>query len=213
MKLEKLKQDLLDAQKSIHRHELSIKKLHAKVAKIQQRLTQAQVANLEPEATLQRIIKIDANLRELHKNLLREFVATENTLDKEMNGARSNLIDYEIEIKLEYFLPESDPAYDEQSDNILTTRDVLFPYDYEQDGLKRVLKEIETDDFHDSPASAEYKQGYLSHDVVRHDYRYNHAIGEDGLLRVEDVWVDFVITRQYRMSLESGDYQKMSASK
>ncbi len=209
LKIESLKLELLEAHESISLHEQAIKNLQIKIEKIQQNLVQKEARILDPKAKLQRIIKFDANLRELHKNLLREFVATESNLDAQLDDKESNLIDYEIDIKLEYLLPESDPSYDENSDNVLATRDVLFPYDYKQYGLNRMLQEIDSDDFHDSPSSAEYKQGYLTHDVVRHNYGFSREIGEDDLLRTKDVWVNFIITRQYCLSLETGNYHKL----
>ncbi len=39
------------------------------------------------------------------------------------------------------------------------------------------------------------------------------AIGEAGLLRADNVWVDFVITRQYCLSLENGVFQKLRPNK
>lgn len=194
MTLPNLQRALLNAQNAIIQHEIAIHKLNAKVADIQQELSAACIQTCDPETKRQRLEKFDALLRELHQTLLNEYVATKSQLEYELDAGNSNLIDYEMEVKLDYYLSESDPGYIADSDNILATRKVFLSLDSECNALNQA-------------------QGYLTHDVVCHDYGSSPAIGKAGLLRADNVWVDFVITRQYCLSLESGAFQKMPTNK
>lgn len=156
--------------------------------------------NADPEKNisehqLQKVAVIDTHLRRLHQAILREYHATATQLEQELQTGNASLRDYEIDATLTYFNGASTVA--EQT--------VLLPNLVTSADLEDALQDIETDNYADP--STPYKQGFITHDVIDHGTPAAPGIGVAGLLRAERVWVDFVVTRQYCMSLESGALQ------
>jgi hypothetical protein len=152
---------------------------------------------------------IDHQLRELQKFLIQQGQALTIELETELANPTSSLADFEIETQLHYVLVKDDPQYDEEDDNILTSRTQFRAATSNELPLDDQLLEIDTQNFADSPNHPMPQQGWLSHDVMEHDLGIDSpAIGPRGLLRVGKVWVEVIAKRQYWLNLHTGLFEK-----
>jgi hypothetical protein len=152
---------------------------------------------------------IDRQLRELQKFLIQQGQALTIELEAELANPTSSLADFEIETQLHYVLAKDDPQYDEEDDNILTSRTQFRAATSNELPLEDQLLEIDTQNFADSPNHPMPQQGWLSHDVMEHDLGIDSpAIGPRGLLRIGKVWVEVIAKRQYRLNLKTGLFEK-----
>ena len=153
--------------------------------------------------------KETARLLQLNRNLatLQNFLADQaNQIKPALLGKKSDphdpMADFEIETKLTYALREDDEDSCDDSDNCLTIRN---------ENLKIFNNWQKRDDFR------EYRQGnedlnaephcWLFHDL--YDYSYGLAQPKVPLrdcLRLGEVWVDMIITHQYRFNLDTGEW-------
>jgi len=166
--------------------------------------------NANDESTAGRLQAVDSHLRLLHKFLLEQLHSLTPNLDIDLADPSSDLLDYALETDLHFILSKDDPDYEDESDNILTTRSSTLP-ETAQEGwsLASALSEIDSSNFRDMPSHPLQNQGWLAHDVMEHSYGANQqAIGHDGLLRVGEVWVDVIIRRQYLFNLSTGQFEK-----
>ena len=152
---------------------------------------------------------IDLQLRELQKFLIRQGRALTIELETELTNPTSSLADFELENQLHFILAKDDPQYDEEDDNILTSRTQFRAAMSNELPLENQLLEIDTQNFADSPNHPMPQQGWLSHDVMEHDLGIDSpAIGPRGLLRVAKVWVEVIVKRQYWLNLHTGQFEK-----
>jgi hypothetical protein len=103
-------------------------------------------------------------------------------------------------------LAEDDPAYDEDSDNILTTRDGWVS----KSGTEPLASlEAEIDEINYSDSSILMpQQGWYLQDLSDHDMGPGRpALSNQELRRVEKVWVNITTTRQYCLNLRTGDFE------
>lgn len=207
MNSEALKQALRDANLAIDQHELAIRKLKIKVASIQSQLNTECATSSSHANQREKLVQVDTHLRQLHKTLLHEYVERTSQLDSELSVGDTPLIDYEVEIRLNYLAAETDPSFNNDADPILASRAIFPSFDALPQALNQALQAIDMVDYADSGSSC--PQCFLTHDVVSRSHGASAALGEAGLLRADRVWVDFVLTRQYCMELESGAFQKM----
>jgi hypothetical protein len=147
------------------------------------------------ESKKERLQSIDLALRRIHKFLLAEHQLTNVILESDLAAKNTPMVDYEIELQLDYLLPEDDPEYKEESDNVLARRSLFLTS--EKTSWTDALASIDTDNY----STTEIAQGWLTHDVVEHAYPQSPAIGDEGLLRAKKVWVNFVVTKQYCFNL------------
>lgn len=166
-------------------------------------LITAQVAADSPDA--QRLITIDVHLRQLHKKLLREHLNLASQLDQELDTGESSLFGYDINIRLYYLSTEPRPGQEKSRDPILAVRDVNWHFDIEEDSVNLALQYIDGNGYAEPGSS--FKKGFLTQEVVGDAQGSSPALGEVGLLCADRVWVDFMVTRQYCLQLESGQFQ------
>lgn len=156
-----------------------------------------------------RLSIIDRHLRALQKFLVLQGQSLTIELKNELADPASSLADFEIETQLHYVLAKDNPRYDDEDDNILTSRSQFRAVTSNELPLENQLLEIDTQNFADSPNHPMSQQGWLSHDVMEHDLGIDSpAIGPQGLLRVGKVWVEVIAKRQYWLNLHSGQFEK-----
>ena len=114
---------------------------------------------------------------------------------------------YDVNIRLFYLATEPRPGQESSRDPTLAIRDVVWPFDIEPESVNFALQAIDANNYAESGSSC--PKGFLTHQVVTDAQGTSPALGEAGLLRADRVWVDFMVTRQYCMELESGVFQKM----
>ncbi len=155
-----------------------------------------------------RLSTIDRHLRALQKFLILQGQSLTMSLENELTDPASNVADFEIETHLHYVLAKDDPQYDEEDDNILTSRTQFCAVTSNELPLEKQLSEIDVQNFADSPKHPMPQQGWLSHDVMEHDLGIDSpAIGNQGLLRVGKVWIEIITKRQYSLNLHTGQFE------
>jgi hypothetical protein len=154
----------------------------------------------------QRLDNVDDQLRALEKRIVSLNAAQTVQVKAERLEHGNDMADYEIDFKLDYVLAEDDPAYAEDDDNILTTREGLI-MDYSRSTTDEDGFDIDTVDW--PPASPLFsRQGWYVHELLDHDYGAGRRrLKPLELLRIGKVWIDVVTTRQYCLNLRTGQYE------
>ena len=93
---------------------------------------------------------IDRRLRELQKFLIQRGQMLKAELENEVADPATSLADFEIENQLHYVLAKDDPQYDDEDDNILTSRAQFRAVTSKELPLENQLLEIDTQNFSDS---------------------------------------------------------------
>lgn len=174
-----------------------------------------------------RLERLDSKLRKPHLGikgdqvdplllLNRRLAEIEHLLDQVKQDVQPELLskvadegdpmsDFELEAKINYVLKESDPDWDDDSDNILTSR---------RNGItfgKGVEKMSSERDFCEhmpglEPISVE-PHCYLFHDLYDHSYGMaEQRLSFEECARVGEIWIDVVIRQQYFMNVETGEW-------
>ncbi len=113
--------------------------------------------------------------------------------------------DFELDAKIHYILKESDPEWDDDSDNILTRRRHGMPY---SKGAEKIFSEIDFCEHKPGldPISAE-PHCYLFHDLYDHSYGLAEPrLSFQDCARVGEIWIDVVIRQQYFLNVETGKW-------
>ena len=211
MNNQQLTNKLVDVACSLEHMEQEIHKLTNRMKQLvdsQREPPASSVVNTNSETHTYRLGIIDRHLRELQKFLIRHDRTLAVELENEMADLASSLSDFEIETQLHYVLAKDDPQYDEEDDNILTSRAQFRAVTSNELLLENKLLEIDSQNFADSPNHPMPQQGWLSHDVMEHDMGISSpAIGPQGLLRVGKVWVEVITKRQYWLNLHTGQFE------
>lgn len=76
------------------------------------------------EDEVQRLLKLNRLLKQVGNHIREEAKDIQLRMEAELADPADPMVDYEIEAHLDCFLNESDPAYQEDADNILTSREV-----------------------------------------------------------------------------------------
>jgi hypothetical protein len=153
----------------------------------------------------------DQSLQKLQLQLSRQCLDLYEKLVSEDASTNTPMQDSIVETKLQYFLDPSDPEYLEDSDNILTERDAISTSILSMDSIIPEItlnRDLAPRNFLDYKSDFMQNQCWLTHDVMEHSYGapQQQAIGVDGLLRVNQVWVDVIVTRQYLYDLTTGQF-------
>lgn len=114
--------------------------------------------------------------------------------------------DFEIGVEIDFVLRDDDPEASEDSDNILTTRNVFSASSFDDD--------TDADDYRESCDSqteqlAAEPHCYLFHDLYDHSYGLEQPrVPLRDCLRIGKVWVDVVTRQQYCLDLDTGKWEK-----
>lgn len=147
---------------------------------------------------LQFIRDLNQKLIEIEKSVLSEALPQLQILKERLKDPDDWLTDIEVEARIQYFLSESDPLYDDDRDNVLyeqirNLKGILGEYDFYQqrfdedywgmnDGNNHNL--FETSRTH--PFKGEY-HCWLFHCLYDHSH-----IGWVNILRIDGIWADIV---------------------
>jgi len=155
----------------------------------------------------------DQSLNSLYQHLLLQCIDLREKLISESASMGIPMQDFEIETKLNFFLDPSDSEYLDYSDNILTMRDNTVSLSKDsRDSHIDLKRELTSGNFLDYTSDFMKTQCWLMHDVMEHSYvaPNQQTIGVDGILRVNEVWVDVIVTRQYLYDLSKGEFIQRS---
>lgn len=153
----------------------------------------------QPE--IEAILTFNNNLRQLEKMLLRDGKVIYDHLVAQGWKAKCEVFekDFEMEAKIDFLLKEDDPAFDDGSDNIVSTAiEICFKLLVEQSckqgkdyhGIGDDLDHNDARGFSKHPVYA-VKHCYLFHELISH----NH-VPLKFIPRIGDIWVDYVVQQQ-----------------
>lgn len=143
------------------------------------------------EDEIGRLLALNRQLMGLSHHL--RSVANDVTprLDAKVADPNDPMVDYEIEVRLDYQLREDDPEHDEDDDNYLTTR---------TESLKHACM-MEREDFADPSLPAGLlaePHCWLFHDLYDHDQGpQSPRLSLRDCLRIGHIWVDVQVWQQY----------------
>lgn len=143
----------------------------------------------------QRMAEIETKMREVYQQVGSEA-------DTALAQWNHCLHDYELGGMVTLHLREDDPAYREDDDNIMAERTLTYP----------MLDPESIDDYWESYALAgkvvRRPHCYLFHDFVDHDPDNNQQVCLTNFLRTGSAWIDVVVTYQYWLDIDSGEWKK-----
>lgn len=142
----------------------------------------------------QELLKFNERLRYLQKTFIKEAIKLDLDLKKRVADSNDLLHDYELEIKLSFYLQENDQAYKDDEDNIITT---INEY-WKNISIESRFDSRYTDDNHN-----EFK-GHKDHPMIEDHhcwwfhclYDHNHLKFTD-ILKIGQIWCDINVGYQY----------------
>ncbi len=154
--------------------------------------------------------QIDLNLHTLYRELqsLCRQSATPLVQEAQQAGATSRpLWDAEVSADLDYVIDESNPLYDEESDNILATRQAIFCAIH-NDGRHddSVFDADEVTNWLDYQHPWMTHQSWLTHDLLEHSYGKVPPPSVEALLNTTEVWVEIRTVRTYVYDIQAGRF-------
>jgi hypothetical protein len=155
-----------------------------------------------------RLAQADLNLSGLYQNLQALCHQSSESLVHDMHqtvdGAEFPVWDAEVHADLDYLLDESNPLYDELSNNSLAQQDPIF-WKVTAQGVQDHAR---LDDYnwlgHKHPWMTH--QGWLTHDVLEHNYGKHPRFGVAALLQTGTVWVEVHTVCSYAFDLHAGRF-------
>lgn len=169
-------------------------------------------ATPEDEALLrERLKQADLNLSTLYKQLQALCHHNAAPLEREVCGQAAQdlppLWDAQVDAKLDYLLDENNPLYDDQSNNILATQEaVSWHIRAEASHVNWMDDDPSVDNWLDYKHPWMQRQGWLTHDVLEHNYGHNPRFGVAALLQTGTVWVEVHTVRSYAFDLQTGEF-------
>ena len=106
--------------------------------------------------------------------------------------------DFEIDAEIDYVLRKDDPAWQEDSDNILTSRRINLSR-----GKRATFRQGDCCEDHPHLQAIHGEPHcYLFHDLYDHDYGPAHAaLSFQDCVRIGEIWIDVVIRQQYVLTI------------
>lgn len=136
--------------------------------------------------------KVDAineRLIQIEKDIYARWIKLKTALDRDLADPDDWLSDYEIELKIEYYIDESDHLYEENTDSLLLTR--MFNLG-KSESIGYMINDGED---HTEPT---HRKGYTSlHCSTFHDLYDHSCISFEEIQRIGRIWVDIIVTLQH----------------
>jgi len=122
---------------------------------------------------------------------------------------QNNLMgDFEIDTKIDFILRDDDPEASEDSDNILTTREV-FVYYPDKEAVGKEIVDFRESCNGDTDQLAAEPHCYLFHDLYDHSYGVEQpSVPLRDCLRIGSLWIDVIVRQQYFFDLDTGRWDK-----
>jgi len=147
----------------------------------------------------QALEKLNQILAKLEKGIKKEALLLVAECDRKVNDEHEWLEDYEAEVEISFWLKDSDPAFDEDQDNILVVLREELKHCWDGD-LENYLggktNHSEFQHWEDHPMKDEF-HCWLYHCL------YDHTeLGWLDILRIGSIWVDIKPRLQHFIELE-----------
>jgi hypothetical protein len=143
------------------------------------------------DADIQQLLALNRQLRGIAPFLMSVADDVRPCLEGKLADPNDSMYDYEIEARIDFILREDDPEYDEDDDNILTTR---------EDSLKYQRDECRTDDCERMGPERLRAEPHCwqFHDLYDHDYGdESPSLSFRDCLRIGKILIDVQVWQQY----------------
>ncbi|WP_233254962.1 hypothetical protein [Limnohabitans sp. T6-5] len=176
------------------------------------RAVQAMTRSPEDTAALRtQLAQADLNLSTLYQHLLQLGKQCGQPLVQELSGHASGfpppMWDAEVRVSLDYMLNDDHPLYDDRSNNHLARQEPIN-WHVNAEGVKS--REMDDDPQQDNWLDYKHawmsRQGWLTHDVLEHNYGHHPHFGVAALLHTGFIWVEVNTVRSYVFDLNSGRF-------
>ena len=165
-----------------------------------------------------RLAQANQNLSALYQylqTLCRQSAASlVQEIQQPVEGSAFPLQDAEVRVELDYLLDESNPLFDEKSNNILARQEPML-CSVTSRGVK--INTRPDDPQHDNWLDYNHPwmkhQGWLTHDVLEHNDGKNPRFGVAALLHTDTVWVEVHAVRSYAYDLHAGRFVALATKK
>lgn len=163
------------------------------------------------DAEIQRLVVLNERLTFIEQVLKCEAEKESQLLKLRVADPSDVLYDYEIDVTMNFVLREDDSEYDEDDDNILTTRHFSVKHldrDPEQEwGVGDDQDHKETCRKFPGVLN-DVRHCYLFHDLYDHSYNLEMIeLSFDQCLRVGQIWFDIEVKKQVSLNVDTGEAQ------
>jgi hypothetical protein len=144
---------------------------------------------------IQAASELNERLRQIERGLVREARIIGEALSSRVLDNQDWLSDYEVELRIEYYLRESDPAYREDDDNILATyRDSLkFP---RRENYRPLADGRDWNEFQDW-SRARHSFWHQHHCWLFHCLYDHELLSWEDIARIGIIWTDLKVIMQH----------------
>lgn len=148
--------------------------------------------------------ELSRSMNEISRFMHETGDAIEPVMKAKVDDTADPMVDYEIDAKIDYVLRESDPEFDDDHDNILSSRvDHLFG----KSGLSRT-----EDDWRSTVTPVPFRKeplSWLLHDLIEHDYGLDSPrLSARDCLRIGSIFLDIQVWWQFHYDVDSGKWVK-----
>ncbi len=155
-------------------------------------------------AEIEKLLMLNRQLAKVRQHLKAVGEDVRPHMEKKLADPADPMIDYEIEVRIDYVLRGDDPDYAEDDDNYLTTR---------HESLKRMDNYLPDDE------NTDYAKSYIPealraepHCWLFYDL-YDHEHGIEGprlsfrdCLRIGQIFIDVQVWQQYSFDVDKGEW-------
>lgn len=156
------------------------------------------------ECEVERLLHLNRQLKTIARHLHNTALDVTPHLESKLANTNDPMCDYEIEVRIDFVLREDDPAYDPESDNYLTTRDVSLkiklsedPYWIDEDITFECPDELQKE-----PHCWFFHSLYYHH----HDDPAQPALTFMDCLRIGMIFIDVQVWQQYSFDLDKNEW-------
>jgi len=147
---------------------------------------------------------INKQLMEIEKQLKKEAEILDNEAQKRVNDPNDWIEEYEIEASIDFDLDESDPDYDENTDNILVSLQYSLICEKESMNRKGYFGFVDGVDHN----LYRYRDDHPLKDAGFHCWTYHELydhtrLGWADILRIGTIWIDIDVVYQRIIKFEN----------
>jgi hypothetical protein len=153
---------------------------------------------------IQELVLLNSKLIKIEEHIISRLEKQYSNIKKDLNDCE-DLVDYELDVIVSYYLKETDIDWFEDNDNILveynnSAKSILFNEHGYRIGDNEDHKELGIMSNYPEEIQ-EMRHCYLFHDLYDHHFGINMR----DCLRIGSIWIDIVNTTQSRFNLETKD--------
>jgi hypothetical protein len=148
------------------------------------------------DSEVAQLLKLNRQLKDVTRHLQSVKNDVTPRLEAKLADPKDPMYDYEIEVRIDYQLREDDPAFAEDDDNFLSTRNETLK-------LEPMSDDIDWSESYIQPSLRAEPHCWLFHDLYDHAYgRESPRVPLCDCLRIGKVFVDVQIWQQYCFDVE-----------